>query len=453
LATERLKELFAGVPDVLLVDDSYSCLRGEDVRELLDGCGATRYLQPIPVAADLSWEQRSEIRRNAGLERSSWERPILDATLRGLDMLLNKLPQLDLKVQRHKAAQLWDALADLESRRGSGAFKTEYAWGYSHESKTATFDAAFVRQLNATAWVPAANGQLQRPELILFDTLGWKPNPFLQSKICFKPPIIETLAREAGIEPGVLDLLKKLGVTSEAELRDRLGLKDEPTEVDARPGSVEDALKRLLGNAPEPSPAVPDPAGPELLGSGDRGGGKRTSASGSAQSAGQAEGSGPILGKRTSRGTGGRPFISYVAVHPEEEPDSDGLDQSARMALEAQAIKLILDREPQLQRTPSHNSGFDLFEVSAEGQTVRWVEVKAMTGSLHDRPVGMSQTQFEHAQKHGEAFWLYVVEHVGTDTAHIVRLQDPSGKARTFTFDHGWLGVAETDSQEQDEED
>jgi len=32
LATERLRDLFAGVGDVLLVDDSYSCLRGEPIR-------------------------------------------------------------------------------------------------------------------------------------------------------------------------------------------------------------------------------------------------------------------------------------------------------------------------------------------------------------------------------------------------------------------------------------
>ena len=59
-------------------------------------------------------------------------------------------------------------------------------------------------------------------------SLGWKPNPFLHSKIRFKPPIIDQLAKEAGIEPGVLDLLKKLGVTSEARaLRARLGVEGE----------------------------------------------------------------------------------------------------------------------------------------------------------------------------------------------------------------------------------
>src|SRR5207249_2601740 len=57
LATDRLSNLFAGVPDVLLVDDRYACLRGEDVRELLEACGTVRYVRPIEDTS-LSWEER-----------------------------------------------------------------------------------------------------------------------------------------------------------------------------------------------------------------------------------------------------------------------------------------------------------------------------------------------------------------------------------------------------------
>ncbi len=449
LATERLKELFADVADVLLVDDSYACLRGEDTRELLEACGATRYLQTIRVDANLSWEQRTEIRRNAGLERASWERPIADATVRGLQELFELLPRLEVQTRRQKAGLLWEALADLESRRGSRAFLGEYTWGYSHELKTATFEAAFVRHLNTIAWVPDANGELERPQFIVFDTLGWKPHPFLQSKIRFKPPVIEALAREAGIEPGALNLLKELGLTSEADLRERLGLKDEPVEA---------ALKKLLKNAPPPTPPVPDPAGLDPSGSGGRSGagagartgggsGQGTGTSGG-QSAGHAKNPGPTAGKRTPGGVDARMFISYVGARPgEEEPDPDGLEQATRMALEARAIELILSSEPHWRRTPTHNPGYDLYEADEHGKATRWCEVKAMTGSLHDRPVGLSRTQFEHAQQHGEAYWLYVIEHAGTDRARLVRIQDPAGKARTFTFDHGWLGIAGVDTE------
>ena len=121
------------------------------------------------------------------------------------------------------------------------------------------------------------------------------------------------------------------------------------------------------------------------------------------------------------------------------------------MALEEKAIELILSREPEWRRTPTHNPGFDLYQGKEQGGATHWCEVKAMTGRLADRPVGLSHTQFEWAREHGEAYWLYVVECAGTDAARLVRIQNPAGKARTFTFDHGWLDIA--DSEEEPRED
>lgn len=453
LATERLKELFGGVDGVFLVDDSYPCLRGEDVRELLEACGVTRYLRPVSVTPDFTWQQLREMRVAAGCENITYAGSLEDHTLNGLDAVLRQLPSLAPDTRKKRAALLWEALDDLQDRRGTGIFSGSYRWTYYYQRST-TFETAFVRQLNGSAWVPGANGQLESPEFVVFDTLGWKENPFLQSKIRFKPPVIEQLAHAAGIEPGVLDLLKKLGVTSEAELRDRLGMKDElvPKE-DLSPVSPEEAIKKLLSETPTPTPPVQTALDPNPPGHGGVGGG-----SGDRQSAGGGGSKKAGDGKRTRESAGSRKFVSYVAAHSQdEEPDPDGLDQSARMVLEAKAIDLILAHEPQWQRTATHNPGFDLFEPGADGKPTCWVEVKAMTGSLHDRPVGLSRTQFEHAQKDGEAYWLYVVEHAGTDRARIVRIQDPAGKARTFTFDHGWLRVAkadaDTDTKQEDLED
>ena len=69
-----------------------------------------------------------------------------------------------------------------------------------------------------------------------------------------------------------------------------------------------------------------------------------------------------------------------------------------------------------------------------------------MTGTLQDRPVGLSHTQFDCAREKGDAYWLYVVERA-TDPAQarVLRIQNPVGHARTFTFDHGWSGIARTD--------
>lgn len=464
VTTDRLKELFLGIVGVRLVDDAYSCLRGEDVRELLEACGSVRYLRPIEDSS-LPWEERSKLRIQAGHAETSYQKDrITDWMLSGLEKLLETLPHLTKEQRATKAKLLWEELAHLEERRGIGVFTGEYTWTH-YGSYRATFDAAFVRKLNASHWVPDDEGQLQRPEFILFEKLGWKSNPFLESKIQFKPPLIETLAREAGIEPGVLDLLKNLGLTSEAELRDRLGLKDDPASgtVDSS-GNVTDALKKLLGNIPGPTPPVPDPA--DATPSGPAPGAERAGPTGPGAGSGKAGTSGDGDGGWQPRGaaagpsgpsrgtTGTRPFISYVGTHPEdEEGDPDGLDQAARMALEEKAIVLILRDEPQWHRTAIRNPGFDLFEVDKHGRPKCWCEVKAMTASLTDRPVGLSHTQFKCAQEHGESYWLYVVEHAGDDSARIVRIQNPAEKARTFTFDRGWLSVAEVEVTQEDRED
>lgn len=439
-ATERFKQLFTGIAGVLLVDDEYACLRGENTREVLEACGATRHLQTVPADNGLSWEEHREIRRQAGLERSSWENPVSDVTLRGLSLLLNALPHLDPHERRRRAELLWEALADVEGRRGSRVFAGQYTWGYSHQTKTASFDAAFVRALNKTSWVPDDDGELQRPEFVLFDSLNWKVNPFLQSIIRFKPPLIEALAREVGIDPGVLDLLKKHGVTSVTELMARLGLAEEDMDNSGEDDEGES------GNGAE---ADGEGATGSGRGAGGAGGTISTGGKGTSGGGGKGTGSGgrgthggALGGKGT---TGARRFISYVAIHADdEEPDPDGLSNDERMAMEELAIKLILAKEPHLRRTPPGNPGYDLFEADDAGKPIRWVEVKAMRVSLDDRSVGLSRTQFEHAQTCGSAFWIYIVEYAADETkASIVRICDPAGKARTFTFDHGWKAIAE----------
>jgi hypothetical protein len=116
------------------------------------------------------------------------------------------------------------------------------------------------------------------------------------------------------------------------------------------------------------------------------------------------------------------------------------------MRIEERAIELIIKIEPTLRRSAAGNPGFDLYEVDDGGKPVRWVEIKSMTGSLQDRPVGLSRTQFDYALQRGTAYWLYIVEYATTPLkTRILRIQDPVAHARTFTFDRGWEWVAQTE--------
>lgn len=479
IATDRLKQLFAGVPDVFIVDDRYPCLRGEEMRELLEACGALRYPRPEKAPVEHHGSDRlKKLRAQAGhVDTSGYNDKVEDWTLKGFQDLLDCLPKLTPEQRVERARLIWESLGDLEERRGRGIFDGSYTW--THNGKYATsFPAAFLRALNAAAWVPDANGGLVPPNLVVFDTLGWKSNPFLLTKIAFKPPIIDQLAKEAGIDPAALDLLLKLGITSVADLSSRLRISDQhpkereiPTgdapprnastndeadDTDPSGDDVYDDAKDLYGDdMPNIPPGTHDPDGSDNTGIGAGGSGQgragsatsRNAAHGGSGGHGTARGKGGGQENRTPGHAGGRPFISYVGTHPDDgSTDPDGLDQMERMRIEGRAIDLVISVEPALRRTPEGNPGFDLFEVDSGGRQIRWVEVKSMTGTLKDRPVGLSHTQFDCAREKGDAYWLYVVEHA-TDPAQarILRIQNPVGHTKTFTFDHGWSEIAETE--------
>jgi hypothetical protein len=483
IATDRLKQLFAGVADIFIVDDRYTCLRGEEMRELLEACGALRYPRPEKAPTESLWSDRLKaLRVRAGHAHTSGHSDAVeDWTLQGFQELLEHLPKLTPEQRAERARLIWESLGDLEERRGRGVFDGSYSW--SHNGKYATsFPAAFLRTLNESPWVPDTNGALVPPNLVLFDILGWKANPFLLTKITFKPPIIDQLAKEAGIDPAALDLLRKLGITSVAELTSRLGITDEPPIDEAPTGGAQSAntptaaeddinstsddvyerAKDLYGDdMPDISPGKPDPDGGDgATRNGGRGGSSGTG-TGTARGGGQGDSgpsnhadgvgkrssaSGEMQGSRPPGSAGGRPFISYIGTHSDDESDPDGLNQATRMRIEEQAIALIIELEPKLQRTREGNPGFDLFEANDAGQQVRWVEVKSMTGSLENRPVGISRMQFDSAREKGEGYWLYVVEHAtDPEMARVLRIQNPIAHARTFTFDHGWVRIALTE--------
>lgn len=469
IATARLRELYDGIQGIYLADDN-PALRGEPMRELLEACGATRYIYPVEVRSTLTETQKYQLRLAGGQARSTWEAPITDYSLRGLEELFNQLAALNIETRRAKARLLWDALVELQDRRGEGVFTGSYRWQY-HQMWSEDFDTQFVRLLNERAWIPDADGDLVPPSFILFEAMGWPAHPFLQSKIAFKKPIVEQLAKEAGFEPGMLDMLKKLGLTSTAELMARLNVDDllpeQPSEDDQIADDEDEPDDADFPEANE-NLEVPDE---ELKNdddksdgdesddvdheSGTRGANAPGGSSTSGRSHSGSSGNGSHGGSRSakngwsSRKSGERTFVSYVATHPqddEDEEDDDGLDHEQRMALEAKAIALIQSREPFLKSMPAGNQGFDLIETDANDEPERWVEVKAMKGCLEDRPVGLSSAQFEFARQHGEQFWLYVVEKADDpDQARIVKIKDPVGRAGSFTFDSGWSAIADID--------
>ena len=228
LPTERLKRLFDRVDGVSFVDYRWDCLRGKGVQALLEAFGAT-HLRAVWFDPKFTWKRLSDLRRGDGSTKLDTVR---DWTIRGLDSLLRQMEGLDAEERSEKAALLWEALVDFVEHGGSRFLKGSYEYFY-YSKRSSSFNADSVNRLNKTAWIPSEDGgTLRAPKDVEFDYLGWEHNPILCSHISFKPPtapIVRELAKQVGIEPEKIAVLREFKGTTE-ELREKLGMAEEPTE-------------------------------------------------------------------------------------------------------------------------------------------------------------------------------------------------------------------------------
>ena len=447
MATDRLTDFFKGVAGVLLVDNSRECLRGERIRNLLRAVGAPEYLHPVEIAGSLTYEEKRKLREDYWISHpwlsKGYTREISenDYELRGLDMLLEVLTTLGPEQATDRANTLWDALRDVQNRGRGSPFMGKYTWLYYSEHPM-SFPAKFVKMLNDTAWVPNKDGALHIPSDVSFKDTGWAEDSYLLSRIEFKPAVIDELAREAGIELGVIDFLKRHGIT-EAQLREQFGVPEEAAKDSE--AHTSGTVSGQAGNGQEPKDSsengTPGSYG-EPKGTDSDVSDRRTTGS---IRAGQDAVDSPTGETDKTKAGGHREFISYIAVNPDESSEkSGGLSHEERISLEDKAIDVILEREPSLRRTKTNNPGFDLMELGDEGEIVRFIEVKAMSGTLQDRPATLTKKQFECAQEERDAYWLYIVENSSAPKeANIVKINDPAGWAKTFTFDYGWKEVSQ----------
>ena len=275
LATKELKQLFEGVDAVRFIDDSYDCLRGEEVQKLLELCGATSYLKPIRDDNAPNRNERSQMRLG---DRSTRSENINNWNLLGLDALLKQLPCLAGDQRREKSGLLWKSLTELVHRGRYECFLGTYEYHY-YAWHRCTFPSQFVKRLNKTPWIPNEDSNLELPGSVSFAALGWEADDFLLSRIEFMQPrsaAVTRLAREVGVEPETLDLIREHKITPE-RLRELLTFSgsasaDAPTLEDggADSGQPEDSFAKHFHGVQTASPspandnlAVLPPGGPK----------------------------------------------------------------------------------------------------------------------------------------------------------------------------------------------
>ncbi len=143
-------------------------------------------------------------------------------------------------------------------------------------------------------------------------------------------------------------------------------------------------------------------------------------------------------------------LLSYVNPGDETTERTEKPEVTERRTKIGQmGVDLVMKFEKDAGRQPTdmetiqvHHPGYDIKSVDQQGQT-RYIEVKSFSGIWDSQnPAQLTKTEFETAQDLGSAFWLYIVERVESEDAHIIRIQNPAHRADHFLFDHEWMKLA-----------
>ena len=143
-------------------------------------------------------------------------------------------------------------------------------------------------------------------------------------------------------------------------------------------------------------------------------------------------------------------MLSYVehGVRKEQRQRRQADAQAAGAAAEEIVCKSEAAKGRTARRLLGNHPGYDIESTSAGTGEIRYIEVKSIAGQWGGEGVLLSPTQFAHAEKLGDQFWLYVVEFAKTDHPIIHPIQNPAAHISSFGFDCGWKQIANSSNQE-----
>ncbi len=102
----------------------------------------------------------------------------------------------------------------------------------------------------------------------------------------------------------------------------------------------------------------------------------------------------------------------------------------------------LLSKDNYFEKAPPNNPGFDIWEKDFQGNIVRYIEVKALTGRWGTLGAGITKVQLEFALQYGAKWWLIVIEGLNTDNKEVWQFKNPVSEATKFMFDHSWKQLA-----------
>ena len=140
-----------------------------------------------------------------------------------------------------------------------------------------------------------------------------------------------------------------------------------------------------------------------------------------------------------------------VYVGKEKEVDEDTKNSQAGLAKEigdkgenyilSNPKDYLLLETNYFEKAPVNNRGFDIYEKNSTGSTVRYIEVKTLTGRWGAGGVGITDSQLEFAQEN-KIWWLFVIENINTNNTNVFQFKNPIIEANRFMFDNSWKQLA-----------
>jgi len=161
-------------------------------------------------------------------------------------------------------------------------------------------------------------------------------------------------------------------------------------------------------------------------------------------------------GKSSSNNNGNNDLVSsndrkpvYVGHEKgqDEEKSREKKEQAKRIGDKGENYILAntsLLRSPSnhFVKAPTNNKGFDIVEKDNQGNIVRYIEVKTLTGQWGTSGVGITINQLQFALDYKDKWWLMVVKGINTDHVEVFQFKNPVLEATSFMFDNSWKQLA-----------
>lgn len=106
----------------------------------------------------------------------------------------------------------------------------------------------------------------------------------------------------------------------------------------------------------------------------------------------------------------------------------------------------IIANSHRFEKASVNNKGYDILELNSEGEVVRYIEVKTLTGVWGEGGVAVTKSQLEFAQVN-DNWWLFVVENINTQKPNVYLFENPVQEANRFMFDNSWKQLSKADTK------